>query len=233
MNKIIVARTGWKKQVRLLWKHKKIMNCDLKGMMKNLDKILDDLGLKDNKEVQITLAFGSMFKLRTYGDIAVLSEEGYKEYTKLMDETEQEYGPSWHGVYPLSDMDDMIFEESDYTVTEAHLIKYLDTLLSKHDEIFFRIGGEDSKTLEKGDNWEYYILTKPELYVKFGDVCHNQLNMQCQYGMYYLEGLGDYPNLGGGIRMYGDTGNYHSLRIHKDDVERFVKRVKSVREITC
>lgn len=31
-----------------------------------------------------------------------------------------------------------------------------------------------------------------------------------------------YPNLGAGIRFIGDTNNYHSLLIHKDDVQKFL-----------
>jgi len=67
-------------------------------------------------------------------------------------------------------------------------------------------------------------------YVNFGDVCRGQLGIQCQYGMYYLEGLGGYPNLSEGIRIKGDINWWHELKIHKDDVDEFVRRVRKLRE---
>lgn len=63
-------------------------------------------------------------------------------------------------------------------------------------------------------------------FVSFGDVSRGQLDMQCQYGSRYIEGkIPGYPNLGVGLRFRGDPGDYHSVQIHKDDVDEFVKRV--------
>lgn len=39
------------------------------------------------------------------------------------------------------------------------------------------------------------------------------------------EGMGDY-NLGNGIRFKGSSGNYSEMKIHIDDLDEFVKRVK-------
>ena len=39
------------------------------------------------------------------------------------------------------------------------------------------------------------------------------------------EGTGDY-NLGEGIRFEGSSGNYSEMKIHIDDLDEFVKRVK-------
>lgn len=50
--------------------------------------------------------------------------------------------------------------------------------------------------------------------------------MQAQYCSRYLNGHGDNPNLGEGLRIRGTTANYHSLEIHKDDVDVFIKRYK-------
>jgi len=66
-------------------------------------------------------------------------------------------------------------------------------------------------------------------YVDFGDVCRGQLGMQCQYGMYYVVGLAGYPNLSEGIRLVGNPDDWHRLKIHKDDVDEFVKRVNEWR----
>jgi len=62
-------------------------------------------------------------------------------------------------------------------------------------------------------------------YVDFGDVCRNQLNMQCQSGYYRLKGLQGYPVMGKGLRVIGNDFNYHSLRIHKDDIQKFKDRI--------
>lgn len=39
------------------------------------------------------------------------------------------------------------------------------------------------------------------------------------------EGAGDY-NLGEGIRFRGSSGNYPDMKIHIDDLDEFVRRVK-------
>jgi hypothetical protein len=69
-------------------------------------------------------------------------------------------------------------------------------------------------------------------YVNFGDVvARGRLHQQCQYASRYIDGrIPGYPDLGHGLRFKGDTSNYHSYRIHKDDVEEFVKRVEDYRE---
>lgn len=64
-------------------------------------------------------------------------------------------------------------------------------------------------------------------YLDFGELCRRELGMQCQYGSYYLEGIGGRPNLGAGLRFIEkNPGNYHSIRIHKDDWPIFVERVR-------
>jgi len=66
-------------------------------------------------------------------------------------------------------------------------------------------------------------------YVPFGDVARDQCGMQCQYCSRYVHGTGDYPNLGEGLRFIGTSADYHSIKIHKDDVVAFVSRVKEHR----
>lgn len=63
-------------------------------------------------------------------------------------------------------------------------------------------------------------------YVLFGDVARNLCGNQCQYVSRYVDGRHGKPNLGMGLRIIGDPADYHSLIIHKDDVEEFVKRYK-------
>lgn len=76
-------------------------------------------------------------------------------------------------------------------------------------------------------------------YISLGDVARRELGMQCQYASRYVDGVmpDDYPDVatdptfGEPLRIYGDSGNYHSYMIHKDDVGQFVHRVKQVRNI--
>lgn len=66
-------------------------------------------------------------------------------------------------------------------------------------------------------------------YVGFGDIARGQIGMQCQYASRYVHGVGDYPNLGVGLRFTGTNADYHSMKIHKDDVAEFVRRMKEHR----
>ena len=70
-------------------------------------------------------------------------------------------------------------------------------------------------------------------FVSFGDVCRSRLQMQCQYGSSYVD-PGEFRRggayLGRGLRIMGlgsngEVNNYHDLRIHRDDVDEFVRRV--------
>ena len=64
--------------------------------------------------------------------------------------------------------------------------------------------------------------------------------MQCQYGSRYLTGTGGSVTFGEDLRWHGGDpetlfrqlgpgGDYHALRIHRDDVSVFVERVQSHR----
>ena len=69
-------------------------------------------------------------------------------------------------------------------------------------------------------------LTK---FVPFGELVRSRLGMQCQYASRYVGGLCEYPDLSQGLRFQGSRSDYHSLTIHQDDVEEFIKRVKAER----
>ncbi len=78
--------------------------------------------------------------------------------------------------------------------------------------------------------------TKEDLWVDFGHVSRTLCDMQSQYCSRYVDGRGDRtPNLGKGLRFRGtggkplNTANYHSIEIHSDDVDEFVKRVREHR----
>ena len=68
-------------------------------------------------------------------------------------------------------------------------------------------------------------------YIPFGDVARKQLGMQAQYACRFLDGRHGSPNLGQGVRFkYKDPTDYHSIVIHKDDVDKFVAAVKKYNE---
>jgi hypothetical protein len=67
-------------------------------------------------------------------------------------------------------------------------------------------------------------------YINFGDFARNVLGQQCQYASRYTTGKHGDPNLGIGLRFKNlDTGNYHDIKIHKDDVKEFETRYKKHR----
>jgi hypothetical protein len=61
-------------------------------------------------------------------------------------------------------------------------------------------------------------------FVSFPEVCWNLLDKQSQYGSYYVTGLCDRPNLGNGLRFLNRDKDYHDIRIHSEDIGRFLKR---------
>tara|TARA_B100000929_G_scaffold33562_2_gene24295 strand:- start:2499 stop:2798 length:300 start_codon:yes stop_codon:yes gene_type:complete len=64
-----------------------------------------------------------------------------------------------------------------------------------------------------------------EGYVPFN---HDRRLGQNQYASRYARGILDTPDLGQGLRWKGiDRGDYHFIRIHKDDLETFHRRVNA------
>lgn len=64
-------------------------------------------------------------------------------------------------------------------------------------------------------------------YANFGDVCRNELGITCQYGFYLLHGLRGSEKMIEGLRIIGETNSYHSLKIHKEDVQKFKDKYKA------
>jgi hypothetical protein len=65
-------------------------------------------------------------------------------------------------------------------------------------------------------------------YVSFGEhVARRGVGQQCQYASRYFTGFHpDHPDLSEGLRFLRlDAGDYHSIRIHKDDVAEAINRV--------
>jgi hypothetical protein len=76
-----------------------------------------------------------------------------------------------------------------------------------------------------GRNEKQMYIQYEEDYIDFGDYCRKNLGIQCQTGYYFLEGLAGYPKLKAGLRVTGNTWNYHEIKIHKDDAEVFKQRI--------
>jgi hypothetical protein len=79
----------------------------------------------------------------------------------------------------------------------------------------------------RGKNEKQMYIQYEEDYIDFGNYCRNVLGMQCQTGYYLLEGLAGHPKLKDGLRITGNTWNYHEIKIHKDDAEIFRQRYKA------
>lgn len=73
-------------------------------------------------------------------------------------------------------------------------------------------------------------------YINFGDLVRSKLHRQCQYVSRYVGGLCDYPDLGKGLRfmecgkVVTFSDDYHFLKIHKDDADTFIERVRKYME---
>jgi len=63
----------------------------------------------------------------------------------------------------------------------------------------------------------------------FGDFSRSRLGQQCQYGSRYILGrIEGYPALGEGLRFENlDRSDYHSIRIHRDDMDEFERRYRA------
>ncbi len=66
-------------------------------------------------------------------------------------------------------------------------------------------------------------------YVNFGDVSREFIST-CQQGIKYTGGWewDGYPNLGEGLRIKGNREDYHSVKIHKDDIDEFIRRYEAM-----
>ncbi len=68
-------------------------------------------------------------------------------------------------------------------------------------------------------------------FVELGEVSRSLLKMQGQYGARYADDIdSDYPNFGQDLRIIGNAGNYHDMKIHADDIEEFVNKVNEFKK---
>lgn len=67
-------------------------------------------------------------------------------------------------------------------------------------------------------------------YSCFGDFARRSLGEQCQYASRYIDGRMDgYEALGKDLRFLNvGTGDYHAIRIHRDDMPEFEKRYREM-----
>ncbi len=65
--------------------------------------------------------------------------------------------------------------------------------------------------------------------ITLSDIAHKRLGITTQMASYYLDGLGGYPNLGGGLRVKRSS-SIHSWEMPKDDAEEFIHQVEEYRK---
>lgn len=69
----------------------------------------------------------------------------------------------------------------------------------------------------------YFELRGDTEFVNLGDVCRKRLGQQAQYGCRWSETIAK------GLRYTGSVADYHSMEIHRDDVDEFVRLVTAAR----
>jgi hypothetical protein len=67
--------------------------------------------------------------------------------------------------------------------------------------------------------------------VRLGDVTRNLLGEQVQYISQHLSGQAGVVQLGDGLNVDVSSSSYHEFRIHHDDVQEFVARLRTLREM--
>lgn len=74
-------------------------------------------------------------------------------------------------------------------------------------------------------------IVDPSKYIDFGDFSRKHLGLTCQQGSKYVDGaIDNYPEIGQGLRFLGNNNNYHSLKIHEDDIQTFLNRFNDYME---
>jgi len=75
----------------------------------------------------------------------------------------------------------------------------------------------------------YLLKTDKNGYLKIGDFSTQELQRQSKSVAAFLDGdEGTNPdiNLGTDLKFQGSSGNYSDMKIHTDDLEEFIKRVR-------
>jgi hypothetical protein len=74
---------------------------------------------------------------------------------------------------------------------------------------------------------KYISKVNNEGYLRLGDISRGEFgNRQIKNVASLLDGS-EGVNLGQGLKYKGDSGNYSDMKIHIDDLESFVEKVKS------
>jgi hypothetical protein len=77
---------------------------------------------------------------------------------------------------------------------------------------------------------KYFSKADDEGYVFISDFATQELSRQSKNIASLLdgeEGMSPEYNLGGGLRYKGVSGNYTDMKVHIDDLEEFIQRVKA------
>lgn len=89
-------------------------------------------------------------------------------------------------------------------------------------------GGLENKP-EKSIREKYQSVADEEGYVSISEFCWAELSKQSKTIASFLdgdEGLSPEYDFGQGIDFLGSSGNYDRMKVHINDLETFIKRVK-------
>lgn len=221
--RVILYKSGWKEEVKTIWLKEKLGHMDMRGINGHIRETCERCGI-DFKAFMQAYCFRGLLKesWRMYADMVTLTPAGYEEMKESM-----KTSPSPETFHPTEDIADDVegFDKSEFATSFEELIKHVNILMKDSNEVFLRITAEKPITLEKSDNGTLCIIAKEEVYPRL-EVVSRVLERQTQYISFYIGGCGSYPDLSRGLRFIEDKGNYHATRIHKDDIDEFIRRIK-------
>ena len=74
---------------------------------------------------------------------------------------------------------------------------------------------------------QYISKVDSEGYLRLGEISRNEFGGRQIKNMASLLDGSEGVNLGEGLNYKGDSGNYSEMKIHIDDLESFIEKVKS------
>jgi len=157
MSEIIVFKRGWKGELKRLWLKQKIFNMDFRGLGRTLKDVCRETGMDYSMVVQARIWRSVVDPFKNYAEYCVISEVGHA-FVKEVYEND-------HDLEYIEPMDEVDLPEhyddpGDIATTFTQLKRGLDKLIKEHPRVHFKIGGEHPTSLEKSDNWSYYVLQR-------------------------------------------------------------------------
>jgi len=158
MSEIIVFKRGWKKELKKLWLKRKILNMDFRGLGRTLEEACKEVGISYSMVVQARIWRSVVKPYKNYAEYCVISKAGYKFVKEVYED--DDFGLEY--VEPMDEVDltEHYDDPGDIATTFTQLKKGLDKLIKEHPKVHFKNGSERPTSLEKSDNWSYYVLQR-------------------------------------------------------------------------